>query len=374
MPPARGRKTIISHLTEQEILDLSQRFEIHRKNINCSQCQTINSLHRNGTQTGNPPQPSFICKRCSKTHNARTVYEILNRMETASQEVEELPVETSGSFDINNDTDNLRQLITQLREELKRTQLELQQARSEITQLRERQHLPTVDSLSQPHQASMHTSNPSTLPPWRDTARIQQLKQSLTTRGEQRRAQQQETSARFLRPPSNNQGFQYIYIPTKARIPVGQLRTHLRRLEINNSRILDIHYPARNLAALLVHNDYATELKDHLQRFKVSTRDDFDPCSGTTLLDPKYTNNTPEERDSFAFMHHCDRMKRALNHIRQPVKAAVARFFYQRNWITLQDLKEALPSTQSQSTHPFVTDEDMGSQQDMPLDDSIELQ
>ncbi|KAG1095993.1 hypothetical protein G6F42_018451 [Rhizopus arrhizus] len=183
MPPARGRKTIISHLTEQEILDLSQRFEIHRKNINCSQCQTINSLHRNGTQTGNPPQPSFICKRCSKTHNARTVYEILNRMETASQEVEELPVETSGSFDINNDTDNLRQLITQLREELKRTQLELQQARSEITQLRERQHLPTVDSLSQPHQASMHTSNPSTLPPWRDTARIQQLKQSLTTRG-----------------------------------------------------------------------------------------------------------------------------------------------------------------------------------------------
>lgn len=197
-----------------------------------SQCQTINSLHRNGTQTGNPPQPSFICKRCSKTHNARTVYEIT-------------------------DTDNLQQLITQLREELKRTQLELQQARSEITQSRE----------YQPHQASMPTSNPSTLPPWwRYTDRIQQLKQSLTSRGgEQRRAQQQETSARFLRPPSNNQGFQYIYIPTKDRIPFGQLRTHLRRLEINNSRILDIHYPARNLAALLVHNNYATELKDHLR-------------------------------------------------------------------------------------------------------------
>ncbi|KAG1024491.1 hypothetical protein G6F43_014171 [Rhizopus delemar] len=67
---------------------------------------------------------------------------------------------------------------------------------------------------------------------------------------QQRRIQRQENAARFLQPPSENQGFQYIYIPTKARVPIGQLRNRLRRLDINNSRILDINYPTRNIVAL----------------------------------------------------------------------------------------------------------------------------
>ncbi|CEP19752.1 hypothetical protein [Parasitella parasitica] len=129
MLPTRGRKLTISHLTEQEIFDLTPRFETYRKNITC-----------NGTQSGNPPQPTFVCKKCSKTHNARTVYDILNRMDATTHGVVASPIETSGSFESVENIETLRELITQLREELKQTQLELQQARSEITQLREQQH------------------------------------------------------------------------------------------------------------------------------------------------------------------------------------------------------------------------------------------
>lgn len=43
-------------------------------------------------------------------------------------------------------------------------------------------------------------------------------------------------------------------------------------------------------------------------------------------MDPKYDNCNKEKWDISSFMHHGDRMKRALTHIHAPVKAAVARY------------------------------------------------
>ncbi|CEG79124.1 hypothetical protein RMATCC62417_13626 [Rhizopus microsporus] len=64
-----------------------------------------------------------------------------------------------------------------------------------------------------------------------------------------------------------------------------------------------------------------------LERFKVTLKDDFDPCDPKVLRDPKYADLSPEERANFALMHHSDRMARAPNCIRAPVKYSVARFF-----------------------------------------------
>ncbi len=176
---------------------------------------------------------------------------------------------------------------------------------------------------------------------------------------QQRRLQRQEIAARFLQPPSENQGFQYIFVPTKARVPVGQLRTRLRKLEINNSRILDIHYPARNTVALLVHNDYAPELKSHLQKFKVRIIDNFDPCDGSILMDPKYDQCSKEERDHLALKFHCERVRRALSYIRAPVKAAVARYFYTQKWIDKSTLDENIPTRMNHPTDVFEVDDDV---------------
>ncbi|KAG1137714.1 hypothetical protein G6F37_007234 [Rhizopus arrhizus] len=160
----------------------------------------------------------------------------------------------------------------------------------------------------------------------------------------QRRIQRQEAAARFLQPPSDNQGFQYIYVVTKVRVPIGQVRSRLRKLDINNNRILDIHYPDRNILTLLVHNDYAAELRQQLQRFKITIKDDFDPCSPQNLRDPKYANLPVEERTNRAFMHHCDRMERALQFIRVPVKYAVARHFFSKGWISQKKLLDIIPT------------------------------
>ncbi|ORE19680.1 hypothetical protein BCV71DRAFT_177143, partial [Rhizopus microsporus] len=193
----------------------------------------------------------------------------------------------------------------------------------------------------------------------RDAARLNSIKASMLEKRQQCRIQRQETVARFLQPPSKNQGFQYIYIPTKARVPVGQLRSRLRQLDINNGRILDIHYPTRNVVALLVHNNYASELKSHLQKFKIRTMGDFNPCDSSILMDPNYEHCSKEERDGFALMHHSDRVKKALAYIHVPVKAAVARYFYNQGWISKSILDESLPTKVTNAINVFNIDEDV---------------
>ena len=91
-----------------------------------------------------------------------------------------------------------------------------------------------------------------------------------------------------------------------------------------NNRILDIHYSDRSIVALFVHTDYVSELCKQLGRFKVTLKDDSDPCDPKVLRDPKYADLSPEERANFTLMHPSDRMARALNYVRAPVKYAVA--------------------------------------------------
>jgi hypothetical protein len=111
--------------------------------------------------------------------------------------------------------------------------------------------------------------------------------------------------------------------------------------------------------ALLVHNDYASELKTHLQRFKVQTKEDFGPCDGSILIEIKYDNHTKQERDIFEFIHHCDRIKHVLIYIRALAKAAVAYYFYNKGWVDQSTLTEAFPPKLSQIADPFYVDQDM---------------
>ena len=152
---------------------------------------------------------------------------------------------------------------------------------------------------------------------------------------------------------------QYVHVQTKARVSVGQLRSHLCKLDINNKPILDIHYPTHSVVALLVHNDYESGQKFHFQKFKIRTKDDFNPCDGPILMDPKYEHCSKEERDGFAFMHHSDRVKKALTYIRAPVKAAVARYFYNQGWISKSVLDESLPTKVTNPTNVFNVNEDV---------------
>jgi hypothetical protein len=103
------------------------------------------------------------------------------------------------------------------------------------------------------------------------------------------------------------------------------------------------------------------------------------------LRDPKYADYTPAERENLAFMHHCNRIERALQYIRAPVKFAVARYFYSKGWISKQLLQETLPArtiNRQQDIDIFFSDDDhmniFGETKDMnqtttPMDDTASI-
>ncbi|EIE78815.1 hypothetical protein RO3G_03520 [Rhizopus delemar RA 99-880] len=195
---------------------------------------------------------------------------------------------------------------------------------------------PIANSQEFPTIAESHNNNNTQYPdaPWHNPAKIDAMKQSLARHKELRRAQREAAAARFFQPPSPNQGFKYLYIPTKARIPVGTLRTMFRRMGVNNAWLLDIHYPARHTAAVLIHNDFESEFVDLLTKHRISHNENFNPNSGSILEDPNLKDLSTTERDEIARRHQTTRLERAIQHIRAPVKYAVARYFYDKNYIT----------------------------------------
>ncbi|KAG1440401.1 hypothetical protein G6F56_011941 [Rhizopus delemar] len=65
-----------------------------------------------------------------------------------------------------------------------------------------------------------------------------------------------EAAARNFLPISETQGFAFIYFHLRSKEPMSAMRMRLRRLKLQSSRILDIHYPTNNVVALLVYSDY----------------------------------------------------------------------------------------------------------------------
>ncbi|KAG1175584.1 hypothetical protein G6F36_011071 [Rhizopus arrhizus] len=170
--------------------------------------------------------------------------------------------------------------------------------------------------------------------PWHNPAKVDAIKQSFLRQRKLRRAQREAVAARFFQPPSPSQGFKYLYIPNKSRIPVGTLRTMFRRIGVNNARLLDIHYPTRNTAAILIHNDFETEFTELSKKHHITLNENFDPNNGSILEDPKLKSLSDSERDELAKQYQITRLERAVQHIRVLIKYAVAHFFYEKQWIS----------------------------------------
>ncbi|KAG0755475.1 hypothetical protein G6F65_012278 [Rhizopus arrhizus] len=324
MPPGsinqNNTPSISNVLTQEETTELIAQFEQHRKVLKCPHCEKQGLFRRNGhTKTEPRKLFSVVPAATSPTENVE--------ISRPSQTTPTHQLDSLGSQ--SGDVQTLLNMIQRLTQELAAARSEIEQLCTTTIQLQNQfnherltsnQPMPPVITNTQ---SSFDIPEPTpTASPWRNTNQVRRLKESLMQQRQQRRQQRQVAAARISQPPSENQGFKYIYLPTKARVPIGQLRSRLRKLDINNNRILDIHYPDRNVVALLVHNDYADELRSHLQRFKATLKDDFNPCDPKILRDPQYADASDEERANLAFMHHCSRMERALRFIHTPVKFA----------------------------------------------------
>lgn len=196
-------------------------------------------------------------------------------MNVDSQQV----TEPSTNFQEPNSRDPCDELISQLTKHVEQLTTELNQAREQVSKLM------ALQASTQENNSSQAIANTEFLPfygansqrldgstfhvPWNSPSKVAALKQSMYLNRQKNGVRKEEATARFFQPPSTNQGFQYLYISTKARILVGKLRSYLRNIGANNAGVLDIHYPDCDIVVLLVHNDYVAEFKQLLETERV---------------------------------------------------------------------------------------------------------
>ncbi|KAI9365567.1 hypothetical protein BD770DRAFT_455871 [Pilaira anomala] len=148
-----------------------------------------------------------------------------------------------------------------------------------------------------------------------------------------------DIAARLFTPISESQGFKYVYLPCRAREKYSEIRKKLKTLKVDSARILDVHYPAKNVIALLVHNDYSDTILKRFTDVGVKPVEDFDPTDASVIRDPSLAGLDLTAKLIKARDLQRSRCLRALEHIRRPVCFAVAGDFLSRGWIFDEDMK-----------------------------------
>ena len=366
-------------LSIAELKTLDALFDKKRHLINCNngQCAKSQVQRNNKDKTVDPPQTKFRCRTCTKIFTAYEMQQVLQRTEMADQ------IDTLSTQDMdfilptqNNKEDTMTQIMIELKNqrerldqhdnmyaEVQRLQQELDAANAHIKSLQEtnrrlRQQLSGVDQGPQketdrefpplPTATQLPKLTNSQASQWTHPLRTRQKKAPISTETQQRRI---AAAARSFQLPSDTHGFQYVYVPSCARQPTGQIRSNLRRFGVDNSRVLDIQYPARQTIGLLVHNDYATILTEKLKAIEIIPVD-FDPFDPKNINDPKYQDAPTDQKQQLARDLQSKRAQRSIQFIRAPVKFAVARAFHNYGWISLDVLKAILATKRPHRDDP----------------------
>ncbi|KAI7847065.1 hypothetical protein BDC45DRAFT_415641, partial [Circinella umbellata] len=159
-----------------------------------------------------------------------------------------------------------------------------------------------------------------------------------------------QAAARKL-APSTQSGFKFVYLHQHHRMTIKQLRDILRKLKIDNSRILDVHFPDRGVVGILIHNDYESDLTAQLNRRGVQLHTSFDPCHADIVRDPAFKDKSKEDRTIQAKIIFNNTCNRAITFIKTPhIKLAVARNFLQQEWISETDLQSHLAPEKTTDT------------------------
>ena len=148
---------------------------------------------------------------------------------------------------------------------------------------------------------------------------------------------------------SPNQGFQYLHLPIKAKLPLKEMRYNLRKIGLSGGSIIDVQYPTSSVVSILVHNDYVQTALNVFEENKLPIIQDFDPLDPKYLKDPKYKDDTNTLKITRLRELQQKRFQQTLAFLRPPVQLAVARDFVRKGWISDIVLTTLLAQTSSQS-------------------------
>lgn len=101
----------------------------------------------------------------------------------------------------------------------------------------------------------------------------------------------------------------------------------LSTLKVQQSRVLDVQFPAKDTVALLAHSAFKAELVAKLAAEGVQERGAFDPLSPAVLADPKFANETATSRTTIVRRLFAERIRRTCLCLPRHIGASVARHF-----------------------------------------------
>ncbi|GAN06992.1 hypothetical protein MAM1_0144d06482 [Mucor ambiguus] len=142
---------------------------------------------------------------------------------------------------------------------------------------------------------------------------------------------------RAFNPPATdntqNGSYTFVYLPRSRRMNRSQIRSKFREISIDNLRVLDITFPARNTIGVLLHEAYLSDFQSKLLDIDSHLIQNFDPLDHNHIADPKYQDLSEERRTHLAKALHQDRCIRSLYFIRPHLVPGVASYFIRQGWV-----------------------------------------
>ncbi|KAF7725666.1 hypothetical protein EC973_009473 [Apophysomyces ossiformis] len=326
MPPGRPKVPALSQLKVDELL---RKLQHHRRTLPCPSCKetplgSADPIDLPESANDSRPLtfehheslPAFMQQLMDELNNQRRRLDQHDLLYAELQQLKQKLIEANARVA------ELERLNSELQDQLRSHEPQ----RGTMASI----HAPNPDVDDFPELSTFNAhqvrSNINDLPSvWNQPDRTRRLRHALPTGPNPRK---QEAATRAFMLPSRTHGFQYVYLPARARIPTG-------KDALPSATV-------RQVTAILLHNDYVPAFLQALAKFGVKPLETFDPTSPNNLRDPKYANHPTDERQKLAKDHHNLRMMRALDFLRIPVRFAVARQFASFNWITVEQLREVL--------------------------------
>lgn len=141
---------------------------------------------------------------------------------------------------------------------------------------------------------------------------------------------------------------------------MGEIRKSLTSIHVNNARVLDVHFPARNICGRPIHTDFEQTLFDALQVADIMPINNFYPEDPAILSDPALQSLPLEKKADIVTEIHQTRCMRITARAPKHVQAALAYHFISSGIFTGTHLNNyRYPSnsntTNEQDIHMFET-------------------
>ena len=162
------------------------------------------------------------------------------------------------------------------------------------------------------------------------TITAKHLPQKNKKNNKKKKTQPSTTKAVTIRTLQESNGpstFDFVYVPCRHHLRYHDVRKMLSTLKIQQSRVLDIYFPAKGTVALLIHSGFKDELVSKLKAESIIPRTTFDPISHTVIGDIKFANDSQEDRQQRAQQLFAQRIERTSLHLPATIGISIARFF-----------------------------------------------